>query len=181
MKKLGFLIMLLGVVLSYLALTMDVSVDTGYGRVNNLGLMADRQNYLFISAFMVVIGLVLYIFSLLTNGSASGYKCPFCAEKIQRDAVKCKHCGSDLALNLPAKSESHLDEWDAHKFYSYEGDEAKINEIAVNELIKKIKKENPGLEPSKLIDMYQHPFDNVRNNMPPDIAKKFAKIFYTEI
>ncbi len=35
--------------------------------------------------------------------SAETKKCPFCAEKIKFDAIKCKHCKSDL------ESESALD------------------------------------------------------------------------
>ena len=31
------------------------------------------------------------------NGDFGGYKkCPFCAESVRKEAIKCKHCGSEL-------------------------------------------------------------------------------------
>jgi len=36
--------------------------------------------------------------------SGAQRKCPACAELVQRDAIKCKHCGTDLpALAPPAQ------------------------------------------------------------------------------
>ncbi|MEY0000369.1 DUF2545 family protein [Providencia vermicola] len=59
------------------------------------------------SAFLpIVIGLIVSLSTstdeniAVKSGESNSYKkCPFCAEAVRKEAIKCKHCGSDLTNN----------------------------------------------------------------------------------
>jgi len=97
MRNAGFFILAVGVIWLLVALNMDTSIATGYGgRVNNIGLMASKQNYIIVGGLITLCGLLITIFCK-SIPSYTMVKCPLCAEDINRDAVKCKHCGSDVS------------------------------------------------------------------------------------
>ncbi|MBI3907632.1 MAG: hypothetical protein HY309_19705 [Pseudomonas fluorescens] len=80
MKTAGILIGVVGFVMLLLAMTMttSVSVDQVYSfsgtagmRVNNLGLMAEKQNSMLLALAFIIIGVLLYGFgSISTNRSS---------------------------------------------------------------------------------------------------------------
>ncbi|HCB9343238.1 TPA: zinc ribbon domain-containing protein [Klebsiella pneumoniae] len=76
---------------------MDVTVatDDGY-RVNNLGLISSRQNYMIFGGFVTIAGVIIALVGEKFKPSANSVKCPYCAELISAEAVKCKHYGSDV-------------------------------------------------------------------------------------
>lgn len=55
----GYVIALLGVLLLLHALTMDVSVESGYGRVVNIGKVSDKHTEVMIGCLMVLVGVVI--------------------------------------------------------------------------------------------------------------------------
>lgn len=99
MRTLGYLAILIGVIFAVFALFMDVKVaiDDGY-RVNNLGLMSSRQNYMIFGGFVAIAGIIIVLVGEKFKPSANSVKCTYCAELISSEAVKCKHCGSDVTL-----------------------------------------------------------------------------------
>jgi hypothetical protein len=61
MKALGIILFLLACMLGGAVLNMDTSVETGFGRVNNIGLMQEKQNYLIVSGVLAVLGIILMV------------------------------------------------------------------------------------------------------------------------
>jgi hypothetical protein len=100
MRNFGYFVLVIGLLCLVGALAMDVSVSSGVGRVNNIGLMAERQNFLLIGGLMLLVGVIMAIAGKRQKGaddsSDDSRACPFCAETIKCAAVKCKHCGSEV-------------------------------------------------------------------------------------
>jgi hypothetical protein len=104
MRSLGITVLLFGLAIALYSLGMDTTVASGYDRVNNLGLMRDQQNFLIVGVATVLVGVMLFGFSLRSKQSASAEfisdgevrPCPFCAELVKNQAIKCRHCGSDI-------------------------------------------------------------------------------------
>lgn len=106
---LGGLLVIVGMGLLYFGLTMDTSVEIKYPenteilnldlpeRVNNLGLMQDKQNYLMFGGICFVLGLiVVYAFPSSKKEEEEEEietkKCPDCAETVKVDARICRFC-----------------------------------------------------------------------------------------
>ncbi|PAA14421.1 hypothetical protein [Pseudomonas fragi] len=103
MKGLGIFAIVVGIGWMIFALSMDVSVSTGMGRVNNLGLMADRQLHTIVGGMIALAGLLMLLFGgkvsvspALIPAQTDTRPCPLCAETIKNAAIKCRHCGADI-------------------------------------------------------------------------------------
>jgi hypothetical protein len=75
MKKIGLILIVVGSVLLTYAFFKDTTVYTGLGgsfsTVQNLGLMQQQQNTLFLGALIVIVGVLLFGFSLSNEGKNS--------------------------------------------------------------------------------------------------------------
>jgi hypothetical protein len=70
MRTLGIVMIIIGIFLGIFALSMDTSVQVEYPmgnpfgfpeRVNNNGLMSDKQNYLIFSGILLILGVIILL------------------------------------------------------------------------------------------------------------------------
>lgn len=70
MKQFGYAVLVLGIVLILSSLSMDTTVPTGaLTRVNNVGLMQSKQNYLIVSSLVFLAGLILVVVGYKSNAA----------------------------------------------------------------------------------------------------------------
>jgi hypothetical protein len=68
MKKIGTALLVFGIISLIAVLSMDTSVPTdSFSRVNNLGLMQEKQNFMMLSGLIVLVGAMLMGFGLKTS------------------------------------------------------------------------------------------------------------------
>ena len=170
MNKIGKPLAIIGGIILLFAFNMDVSVQSGYGRVNNIGLMADRNNYLLLGALALIAGLILTSRKRIgqngeSNAASDEMKCPFCAELIKSEAKLCKHCksqidrrvdqeaviaeqsGVETLPSLPAQSAAPQKAWNRSKLnascriaFESTADRATVEKVVAEEISKVEKK-----------------------------------------
>lgn len=188
MKNIGYILTGVGLIAMICAMSMDVSVSTYAGRVNNIGLMSDRQNYLIFSGFIFFGGVILAIFGSKSDTVSDGgnVKCEYCAELIKPDAVICKHCGKDVQ---PRRDDTGVDKystlpdqvdeafsfrrWTAAEFIIRDESGLRLNKDAVIHFVHEMKLSKPEETNDGLVKFYKNGIDSIKRGLPENVRAEF--------
>ncbi|MCH4196655.1 MAG: zinc ribbon domain-containing protein [Serratia liquefaciens] len=178
MRTIGFLLLAVGVIWLLIAFNMDTSVATGYGeRVNNIGLIASKQNHMLIASVVSLGAILMVIFGReSSNDVGTNVKCPYCAERIKSDAIKCKHCGSDVAEKIKAQDESKFS-FNGFDFSSLlsKQDGLSLIDDEVKSLADKIKSISQSKRASHIFGEHQSEITFLKYKLPSSVQSDFIK------
>ncbi|VGQ13040.1 hypothetical protein SB5439_05132 [Klebsiella variicola] len=181
MKKItGFIFLAFGGILMAYALNMDTSVSFyneyagGMQRVNNIGLMNDRSNYMMFGGALMLVGVLIGLFGKSAAAKSGLVKCPHCAELIQPEAVKCKHCGETFTGGAgAAAATTPRKDWLPLEFISFEESEQVLKDQQILDLAKWMHEQYPDEAPLPVMIRYQILIDKIKGIMTPPIARDF--------
>lgn len=174
MKVFGVFILIIGVIVVFLSLSMDTSVATTYGgRVNNLGLMRDQQNYLIFGSVCFLGGLLALIFGKQHSSTRSEIDCPFCAEKILAQAKICKHCGSEITKGAEPEED---EKQEGYQFLWYENNVLALNKLDIKKFAESLSSKMPGQSADNIIQANLVEIQNIKSNMPGNYAVEFSEL-----
>lgn len=183
MRKLGGVVLFLGALFILVSLNMDTSVPTEMGgRVNNLGLIAEKQNYLLLSAFIFICGLLMILLGN-RNSDQGSVKCPYCAERIHPEAIKCKHCGSEVNSELRSNRERTFKPTDMSfdRFFVRKGNEFVLNEPAVDELVIRLQKTDHQSNMIEITEKNKQNLDELIAQLPSKVQQEFRIYYHAKI
>ncbi|OON37140.1 hypothetical protein BTJ39_20680 [Izhakiella australiensis] len=183
MRNIGWIVLSVGVIWIIVALNIDTSISIDYiGRVNNLGLMADKQNHIMIGGFIVLCGLLMTIFGGMkanseVQSSENGYvPCAFCAEPVRQEAIKCKHCGCELT---PTKEKDEISDSEFVKYGLK--NELILDEISVEDLAKKFELEMPNHSLPAIMVTKASVISSIKSSMPEEMGRRFELLLEEEL